>query len=63
MKSQKQNEGELKELKVKIEKKVFEDFELMVRNTNIPLDDLVVIAMKRFRASHFDYLKQVPMTE
>ena len=63
MKSQKHNEGDLKELHVKIEKKVLEDFELMVKNTNIPLNDLVVIAMKRFRSSHFDYLKQVPRTE
>jgi fructose-1,6-bisphosphatase/sedoheptulose 1,7-bisphosphatase-like protein len=63
MKSQKQNQGELKEIKVKIEKNVAEDFEKMVKNTNITLDDLIVIAMKRFRSSHTDYLKIVPMTE
>lgn len=63
MKSQKQNQGDLKELTVKIEKKVAEDFDLMAKNTNIPVSDLVVIAMKRFRASHMDYMKQVPMTE
>jgi fructose-1,6-bisphosphatase/sedoheptulose 1,7-bisphosphatase-like protein len=63
MKSQKQNQGELKEMTVKIEKKVAEDFELMAKNTNIPLSDLVVIAMKRFRSSHIDYMKQVPATE
>jgi hypothetical protein len=63
MKSQKQNEGELKEIAVKIEKKVAEDFELMMKNTGMPLADLVVIAMKRFRSSHLDYLKQVPVTE
>ena len=63
MKSQKQNEGELKEITVKIEKKVAEDFELMMKNTGMPIADLVVIAMKRFRSSHLDYLKQVPMTE
>jgi hypothetical protein len=63
MKSQKQNQGELKEIKVKIEKGVAEDFEKMVKNTNITLDDLIVIAMKRFRSSHTDYLKIVPMTE
>ena len=63
MKSQKQNQGELKEIKVKIEKDVAEDFEKMVKNTNLSLDDLVVIAMKRFRSSHADYLKQVPVTE
>ena len=63
MKSQKHNQGELKEVTVKIEKKVAEDLELMSNNTGIPAADLVVIALKRFRASHLDYLKQVPMTE
>jgi hypothetical protein len=63
MKSQKHNQGELKEIKVTIEKEVAEDFEKMVKNTNIKLDDLVLIAMKRFRSSHTDYLKIVPMTE
>jgi fructose-1,6-bisphosphatase/sedoheptulose 1,7-bisphosphatase-like protein len=63
MKSQKHNEGDLKEISVKIEKKVAEDLELMSKNTNIPLADLVVIALKRFRSSHSDYLKQVPMVE
>jgi fructose-1,6-bisphosphatase/sedoheptulose 1,7-bisphosphatase-like protein len=63
MKSQKQNQGELKDLSVKIEKQVLEDFEKMVKNTNIPMSDLVVIALKRFRSSHTDYLKQTPMTE
>lgn len=63
MKSQKHNQAELKEIKVKIEKDVAEDFEKMVKNTNISMDDLVVIAMKRFRSSHADYLKTAPMTE
>ncbi len=63
MKSQKQNQGELKELNIKIEKKVVEDLELMSKNTNITVADLVVIALKRFRSSHTDYLKQTPMTE
>lgn len=63
MKSQKHNEGDLKEIKIKIEKNVVEDFEKMVAYTNIPMEDLVVVAMKRFRASHNDYLKIVPMTE
>lgn len=63
MKSQKHNEGELKEVVVKIEKKVADDIELMSKNTNIPVADIVVIALKRFRSSHTDYLKQTPMTE
>ena len=63
MKSQKHNQAELKEITVKIEKDVVEDFELMVKNTNMPMADLVVIALKRFRSSHADYLKQVPMMD
>lgn len=63
MKSQKHNQAELKEIKVKIEKDVAEDFEAMAKNTNISMDDLVVIAMKRFRSSHADYLKTAPKTE
>jgi fructose-1,6-bisphosphatase/sedoheptulose 1,7-bisphosphatase-like protein len=63
MKSQKQNQGDLKEATIKIEKQVLEDFETMSKNTNISVDDLIVTALKRFRASHSDYLKQTPMTE
>ncbi len=63
MKSQKHNQGELKEITVKIESKVAEDLELMSKNTGMPVADIVVIALKRFRSSHLDYLKQVPMTE
>lgn len=63
MKSQKQNEGELKDLVVKIEKKVAEDLELMSKNSGISVDDIVVIALKRFRSSHTDYLNQVLLTE
>lgn len=63
MKSQKHNEGELKEVTIKIEKQVAEDFEKMVKNTNIPMADLIVTAMKRFRASHGDYLKNTPVVE
>lgn len=63
MKSQKHNEGELKEVVVKIEKQVALDLELMSKNTGMPVADIVVIALKRFRSSHLDYLKQVPVTE
>jgi hypothetical protein len=59
MRSQKHNQGELKEIKVKIEKQVAEDLELMEKNSGIPAADIVVIALKRFRSSHLDYLKQV----
>ena len=43
MKSQQHNEGELAELKVKIEKSVVEAFENMSNNSKIPVADLVVL--------------------
>ncbi|MCY4645081.1 MAG: hypothetical protein OXB88_10725 [Bacteriovoracales bacterium] len=55
MKSKKYNQGDLAELKVLIEKEVLEVFKKMSKNTNIPLADLVVIALKRFRHHHADY--------
>jgi fructose-1,6-bisphosphatase/sedoheptulose 1,7-bisphosphatase-like protein len=55
MKSQKHNQGELKELKVKIEKEVVDAFAKMSENTKIPVEELVVIALKRFRSAHSDY--------
>jgi fructose-1,6-bisphosphatase/sedoheptulose 1,7-bisphosphatase-like protein len=63
MKSQKHNQGELKEVKVKIESRVADDLEVMSKNSGMSVEDIVVIALKRFRASHLDYLKQVPVTE
>ncbi|MAF78131.1 MAG: hypothetical protein CME63_18025 [Halobacteriovoraceae bacterium] len=62
MKSQVHNEGELKELTVKIEKDVVESFELMAKKTDIPIEDLVVTALKRFRASHGDYMGKTPLS-
>lgn len=63
MKSQKHNQGDLKEVTVKIETQVAQDLEVMAKNTGLPISEIVVIALKRFRSSHLDYLKQVPMTE
>lgn len=60
MKSQKHNQGDLKELKVMIEKDIVESFENMASNSGIPLEDLVVTALKRFRASHGDYTGKTP---
>jgi len=62
MKSQVHNEGELKELKVEIEKDIVDSFEQMSSKTGIPIQDLVVIAMKRFRASHGDYMGKTPLS-
>ena len=63
MKSQKHNQGELKELKVQIEKEVVEAVEIMSKNSGLSPADLVVIALKRFRSSHLDYLRATPPTE
>lgn len=55
MKSQVHNQGELKELKVKIEKDVVESFERMSKAAGLSVEDMVVIAMKRYRSSHSDW--------
>lgn len=60
MRSQKHNEGELKELKVKIEKEIVEVYEIMSENSGMTIDELVVIALKRFRAHHADYEGKIP---
>ena len=56
MKGQKHNEGELKEVTIKIEKKVAEDLEIMSQNSKMSMDEIVVIALKRFKTSHGDYM-------
>lgn len=56
MRSQKHNEGELSELKVKIEKELVDDLKTMAENTNMPQEEIVAIALKRFRAQHADYM-------
>ncbi len=60
MKSQKHNEGDLKELKVNIEKEVVETIERMSAVSGMTIDEIVVIALKRFRSSHADYEGKVP---
>ena len=50
MKTQSHNHGELKELKVEVEKEIVEDLELMSKNSGIKVEDLVAIAIKRFRS-------------
>ena len=63
MKSQEHNKGELSELNVKIERKVVEAIQRMADNSELPVDELVVIALKRFWASHSDYYGKIPDTE
>jgi hypothetical protein len=40
-----------------------EDLELMAKNSGMKPEEIVVIALKRFRSSHNDYMKTVPMYE
>jgi len=63
MKSQKHNEGELKELKVNIEKEIVESVSVMAENSHLSIEDIVVIALKRFRASHNDYMGKKPKVD
>ena len=46
MKSQKHNSGDLKELKVNIEKEVVESIERMSEVSGMSVDEIVVIALK-----------------
>lgn len=55
MKSQTHNQGELKDLNIKVEKEVVESFERMTKASGLSIADLVVIAMKRYRSSHSDW--------
>lgn len=56
MKTQTYNDGDLAELKVNIEKQLTEDLETMAKNSGLSIDDLVAVAVKRFRSSHADYM-------
>lgn len=55
MKTQVQNQGELKELKVMIEKNVVDSFEQMTKASGMSVADLVVVALKRYRSGHSDW--------
>lgn len=55
MKTQSQNTGELQELRVAIEKDVVDSFERMSIASGMPLAELVVIALKRYRSGHSDW--------
>ena len=55
MRGQEHNKGHLTDLNVKIEAEVVKEFMKMSSNSGITMDELVVIALKRFIASHSDY--------
>ena len=63
MKSQKHNQGELAELTIKIEKDVADSLETMSKNSGLSVNDLITIAVKRFRSSHSDYMGNSPDVE
>lgn len=55
MKNQVQNQGQLKELKVMIEEDVVDSFEQMSKVSGMPVAELVVVALKRYRSAHLDW--------
>jgi fructose-1,6-bisphosphatase/sedoheptulose 1,7-bisphosphatase-like protein len=63
MKSQKHNEGKLAEVTVKIEEKLVADLQNMAKNSGLSIDDIVAVALKRFRSSHLDYLRATPIID
>lgn len=63
MKSQKHNQGELKTLTVTIEKEIVEAIERMTKHSGLSTNDIVVIALKRFRSSHSELEGRNPAAE
>jgi len=63
LKSQLHNKGDLAELTVKIEKNVVDSIQEMSSNSGLTIEEIVVIALKRFRASHTDYLNKTISTD
>ena len=60
MKTQKHNSGKLKKLAVNIEESVVVSIQHMSENSSLSVDDIVVIALKRFRASHAELEGKAP---
>lgn len=63
MKSQIHNQGDLKELSVTIEKEVVEAVELMAKNSGMTVDDIVLVALKRYRSAHGEMLGNAPQID
>lgn len=63
MKNQKHNQGPLKELTVNIEADLVDVIHRMSHNSGMDVDEIVCIALKRFRSSHADYEGVVPNLE
>ncbi len=60
MKNQKYNDGELAKLDIMIDKKMVENLSIMSKNSGLAVEDIVVIALKRYESSHADYMRVVP---
>lgn len=56
MKGQKHNEGNLTEVSIKIEEQLAKDLATMSENSGLDESEIVAIALKRFKASHADYM-------
>ena len=56
MKTQEHNQGKLEKLEVKIEEQLVQDLKVMSENSDLSIDDIVAVAIKRFRSSHADYM-------
>jgi fructose-1,6-bisphosphatase/sedoheptulose 1,7-bisphosphatase-like protein len=63
LKTQKHNQGSLDSLTVKIEKDVVEAVKRMAKNSGLSVDDIVVIALKRYRSSHSELEGHLPKAE
>ena len=60
IKGQDHNKGKLAPLNVNLEEGVVKKIQEMSKNTKISVDELTVIALKRFISSHCDYLNKAP---
>jgi fructose-1,6-bisphosphatase/sedoheptulose 1,7-bisphosphatase-like protein len=60
MKTQEHNKGPLAELKVMIDKELVEAVAIMAKNSGMTPEDIVAVAIKRFRHGHADYMGQTP---
>lgn len=56
MKGQEHNQGKLTEVTIKIEEQLATDLATMSKNSGLDQSELLAIALKRFRASHMDYM-------
>ena len=59
MKTQTHNQGELKELTVNIEADVVESVKVMSQQSSMSVDDIVVIALKRYRTPMLNFLEKL----